>query len=410
MKVHSLYTKIKLIFFVLFLLLTALFVASFFISKAHDMMQTHKRYMGVAKMIVKQHRHGGGMPYEWVLENNHLVQIKEKPFKKEVIQNAEELGKHKVALPMPRFKLLRYEGRHFILIKRKHFKILLEDSNFPEPPYHLLFWYLFALGLVVLFYFWMIKSLKPLKELQQEIQKVAKGDLSVSLRREEKDEIAQVANEFDNALRKIEALMSSRQLFMRTIMHELKTPIAKGRLVTEMLEDKSFQGKYEKVFERLELLIEEFSKIEQMLSSSYELKQRDYNIYDILDQAIELMILDDFEEVIEIEEQGSFALYTDFNLLALALKNLLDNALKYHNGAKVKVVIEENAIVIINKGEPLSKEIEHFFQPFHQETNPLNGGLGLGLYIVQSIVERLQLDLTYQYAKNQHHFRISKKL
>jgi two-component system OmpR family sensor kinase len=196
---------------------------------------------------------------------------------------------------------------------------------------------------------------------------------------------------------------------MRTIMHELKTPIAKGRIVTEMLDERAFQRKYETVFERLELLIEEFSKIEQMLSSSYELKQRHYNIYDILDQAIELMILDDFEEVIEIEEQGSFALYTDFNLLALALKNLLDNALKYRSEGKVHVLIEENAISIINHGEPLSKEIEHFFQPFHQETNPLNGGLGLGLYIVKSIVERLALDLTYEYVENHHHFKISQK-
>jgi two-component system OmpR family sensor kinase len=409
MKLHSLYTKIKLIFLVLFLLLTALFLVAFFISKGHDMMETHKRYMGVSKMILKQHRHGGGMPHTWVLENNHLVLIEEKRFQEEVIQNAQEMRRDKMAPPKPYFTPLRYEDRHFVFIKRKDLKVLLEDTNFPKPPYYLLFWYLLAMGMVVLFYFWMTKSLKPLKELQQEIQKVAEGDLTISLRREEKDEIAQVANEFDNALRKIEALMTSRQLFMRTIMHELKTPIAKGRIVTEMLDERAFQRKYETVFERLELLIEEFSKIEQMLSSSYELKQRHYNIYDILDQAIELMILDDFEEVIEIEEQGSFALYTDFNLLALALKNLLDNALKYRSEGKVHVLIEENAISIINHGEPLSKEIEHFFQPFHQETNPLNGGLGLGLYIVKSIVERLALDLTYEYVENHHHFKISQK-
>jgi len=408
MKINSLYTKIKLIFLVLFLLLTALFVASFFITKAHDMMQTHKRYVGISKMILKHHRHAGSIPNAWVLENNHFVLIQDKTSKQQIIKNSENIRKHSISPPIRRFKVLRYEGRHFLFIKRKQFNVLLEDTNFPEPPYHLLFWYLFSLVMVVFFYFWITKSLKPLKELQQEIQKVSEGDLSVSLKRDEKNEIAQVANEFDNALRKIEALISSRQLFMRTIMHELKTPIAKGRIVTEMLEDRAFQSKYEKVFERLELLIEEFSKIEQMLSSSYELKQSDYNIYDVLDQAIELLILDDFEEFIEIEEKGSFSLYTDFNLFALALKNLLDNALKYKDGEKVKVLIEEDTISIVNKGKPFSKEIEHFFRPFHQETNPLNGGLGLGLYIVKSIVERLALDLTYHYVENQHHFKISK--
>lgn len=404
----------------------------FFISMNREIFMTYKRYSTVGKVVKKYHKHGNPIEHihthvvdnihvhqphkhgnpvklETLLEPYHMLLMEDEVLKERVKKEGIPIRRRAMPPPSFRFKVLMYDKRHFLLIQRPHFNVLLEDKMFPAPPYHLVLWYVFALTFVVFFYFWIIKSLKPLKSLQEEIQKVSKGDLSISLRSNANDEIAQVANEFDNALRTIEALMSSRQLFMRTIMHELKTPIAKGRLVTEMLEDRSFQGKYERVFERLELLIEEFSKIEQMLSSSYELRQSDYNIYDILDQAIELMILDDFEEVIEIEEQGSFVLYTDFNLLALALKNLLDNALKYQSGTKVKVLIGEDAIAIINKGEPLSQQIEHFFQPFHQETNPLNGGLGLGLYIVKSIVERLTLSLTYEYRENHHHFRISQK-
>ena len=51
------------------------------------------------------------------------------------------------------------------------------------------------------------------------------------------DEIANVAIEFNNAVCKIRELIRSRQLFLRTIMHELKTPIGKGRIISEMVQD-----------------------------------------------------------------------------------------------------------------------------------------------------------------------------
>jgi len=100
---------------------------------------------------------------------------------------------------------------------------------------------------------------KKFKSLHESIQKVVKGDLTISFQSKKSDEITQVSNAFDDALRKIEALINSRQLFLRTIMHELKAPIGKGKLLNEFLEDSKQKKSYDMVFERLELLIEEFS-------------------------------------------------------------------------------------------------------------------------------------------------------
>ena len=49
--------------------------------------------------------------------------------------------------------------------------------------------------------------------------------MTARLNENEQDEIGQVAVEFDNAVCKIRELIRSRQLFLRAIMHELKTPI-----------------------------------------------------------------------------------------------------------------------------------------------------------------------------------------
>jgi two-component system OmpR family sensor kinase len=399
MKIDSLYTKIKLIFLVLTLLLTALFAAYFFITMGRQMMQVQQRYMGATKLLHQYYRLNKSIDLEAFLANSHLHMIEDEVLKYNVVTQGERVKRKHMPLPLQRrFQIIRFEGNHYLYIKRKHFKILLKDSQPPQRPIHLIGWYVVALFLVVLFYFWITKSLKPLKELQRQIKQVGEGALSLSLKRKGGDEIADVANEFDNALRKIESLVNSRQLFLRTIMHELKTPIAKGRFVTQMVKERRIQEKYETIFERLELLIEEFSQIEKMFSSNYQLKRHTYSMYNILDQAIELLILEeDVAERIEVESRGAFSLYTDFNLLALALKNLLDNALKYSSDHKVKVVVENHTITIVNRGDPLSGEIESFFKPFHQQTHVIKGGLGLGLYIVHSIVDTLALKLRYRY-------------
>jgi len=251
---------------------------------------------------------------------------------------------------------------------------------------------------------WLTKSLKPLKSLHQSIQQVAKGDLSISFQSKKNDEIAQVSNAFDKALRKIEALINSRQLFLRTIMHELKTPIGKGKLLNEFLEDSRQKESYDMVFERLELLIEEFSKIEQMLSSSYQVKLASYNIQEMIDQALELMIMEEeeIEKQVNIHQIEPFILKTDFELFSLALKNLIDNALKYSLDHKIEIFIYHDRIELLNKGEQFTQNLEEYTQPF----NPKGQGLGLGLYIVHNIMDLLKLNISYQYIEEKNIFII----
>jgi two-component system OmpR family sensor kinase len=307
-----------------------------------------------------------------------------------------------------RFKVVHFEDSFYVYIEDIGFGFWLKDIVSTPIHWYLIGWYGVALGFLIALYLWLFKSLKPLKTLQKEILKVSNGDLSVSLKRKGDDEIAQVANEFDNALRQIELLIQSRQLFLRTIMHELKTPIAKGRLISAMLDDEQKKEQYGSIFERLELLIEEFAKIEQMLSSNYHLKLHTYNIQDVLDLAIEQLFLDEEEEIerIEIKQIAPFKINTDFNLLALALKNLLDNALKYSYDKKVLVLIEKDSISFINSGDALKADIIEYFKPFHRYISNNNGGMGLGLYIIKNSLEKLSLKLEYRYENAKHIFKI----
>ncbi|MBN2721802.1 MAG: HAMP domain-containing histidine kinase, partial [Campylobacterales bacterium] len=258
--------------------------------------------------------------------------------------------------------------------------MLLEDISTKKFAWEITFGYAISLVFLIMLYLWLIGSLKPLKALQMQIQQVVNGNLSVSTHSNATDEIGQVANAFDAALRKIETLINSRQLFLRTIMHELKTPIAKGVILTEFIENTDIKKGYESVFERLELLIEEFSKIEQMLSSNYQLKLASYSIIDIVEQAIELMIFDEKEvqQHIEIVQNSNLIVHSDFDLLSLTFKNLISNAIAYSPSHRATIRIESNSVIIENDGKQFTQDIQSCFVPFHAGSN----GSGLGLYIV----------------------------
>ncbi|CAA6813648.1 MAG: Histidine kinase [uncultured Sulfurovum sp.] len=408
----TLYSKIRIIFLVATLLLTAFFGAYAYIQKNQQIQTMEKRYMQSARIVMKHFREAK--------RNQEEVNFKDEEFL-HIIQNylfesvlAEDIGtiektasviiEHSMA--RSKIQILRNKKDFYLFVKNRHFELMFKDLESKKMPFELIALYILALVFLLLLYFWLTRSLGSLKVLHQKILSVEEGDLSVSFKSQNNDEIAQVSNAFDDALRKIESLMHSRQLFLRTIMHELKTPIGKGRLLNEFLEDEKQKDQYDMVFERLELLIEEFSKIEQMLSSSYTLKLNNYNVQEMLDQALELMIMeeDEIEEQVEVVVVEPFVLNTDYELFSLALKNLIDNALKYSTNKKVSIKIYADKIEIVNDGKAFMENLEEFSQPFNTKGN----GLGLGLYIVQNIMKMLTLQLSYEYDEGKHAFTIFK--
>ena len=392
------------------LLLTAFFISYFYIQKESYFKENEKRFIQTALFSLEHFSRSLslGKPLDF---NNKDYQYYLKESNFELIKTEEILHIRKnsnLLLTRPllhtQIRIWSYKYRLYLFIVHPNFKLLLKDKYEVTLSKGILLSYILSLFFLLGLYFWLIKSLKPLKTLQKKIQTVAEGDLAVSFKSEKNDEIAQVSNAFDDALRKLESLINSRQLFLRTIMHELKTPIGKGKLLNEFLADQTQRDSYDAVFERLELLIEEFSKIEKMLSSSYTLKLASYNVREMIDQALELMIMDEdeIEKQVEVIEVESCIFKTDFELFSLGLKNLIDNALKYSPEDKVTIKIYKNKIEILNTGEQFTDDLDEYTKPF----NPKGQGLGLGLYIVQNIMRLLKLNMLYLYCNKKNIFII----
>jgi len=301
-----------------------------------------------------------------------------------------------------RFQVINLDLKRYILINNDRFNIILENRNKPKTPYELIMAFLAATLLMFVLYLWMIRSIRPLSVLKNQIIKFSDGKLDISCKSEQNDEIAEVANAFDHAAQKIRELLHSRQLLLRAIMHELKTPIAKGRLVSEMVSDKKQQRRFHAIFERLNLLIDEFAKVEQIASKNFDVVLKPYKVSDVLDASIDMLMLDDPTKHVNLVLSRDYSMQADFELLSLAIKNLLDNGIKYSSDKKVQVVVKDEKIRISSYGEPLKESMEEYYKPFHTSS----GGLGLGLYIVKSILDIHKLKLQYHHEEGRNVFTI----
>lgn len=299
-----------------------------------------------------------------------------------------------------RFAVANINLKRYILINNDRFDIVLENMNRPRIPYQLLIAFIASSMLLLMLYIWMIRSIQPLSKLKNEIIDFSEGNLEVSCKSDKNDEIAEVANAFDYAAQKVRELSKSRQLLLRAIMHELKTPIAKGRLLSEMVSDDRQKSRFHMIFQRLNLLIDEFAKIEQVASKSFKAVLKPYKIHDIIDASVDMLMLDDPSKHVNTVISKDYIIRADFGLLSLAIKNLLDNGIKYSRTRQVRIVIKDEKIEISNYGEKLKGDLEEYFEPFHA----FKSGLGLGLYIVKSIVDIHKMKMDYQYKDGKNIF------
>ena len=292
---------------------------------------------------------------------------------------------------------------YFELVGPRHSTMIAAPLEIYRPKWIPI---LFAamLAVLVLLYWTTVRSLRPLKKLAKQIQRFGEGHMDISTRSHEADEIGFVANQFDAAVKKIRAMKEARTLFMRNIMHELKTPITKGKLSVALMEKGEEEQVLRRAFERMEQLIAEMAEVEMITSQSLELVYEECDIEKMTKAVGMLLFVDVLEQTIEYTCDPC-VMRADCKMLTIVLKNLIDNGLKYSTDNRVEVCCRNGEIRVINAGEPLEKSFREIVEPFVKgEGNHIHTNFGLGLYIVKSILDAHGAELDYFYRNGKHHF------
>ena len=161
--------------------------------------------------------------------------------------------------------------------------------------------------------------------------------------------------------------------------------------------------KLKMVFNKLEALINEFANIEELISKNKTLEKKSYFLEDLLDEAKDILMLDN--EFIEPNYEN-IKLEVNFKLFSIALKNLIDNAIKHSNDKKVEIKTNNGDILFINSGKKLEGEFKNYIEPFYKKSS--NNSFGLGLYIVFNILKANGYNLFYEYKDDKNIFVIKK--
>ena len=256
---------------------------------------------------------------------------------------------------------------------------------------------------LLLIFFYIVKILSPIKNITKEITNFANGNLSARINiKKSNDEIGILANSFNQMATSLEKFIKTKEELLRDIGHELRTPIAKGKFAIEKIENESQKELFKKIFIDLETLTNELIELEKLELTKLNLTT--FSAETLILEALSKLYLED-ESKIELNINQDFKITADLYYLSIAIKNLIDNALKYTQELPIIVDINKNEIKISNKAKELSKDLEYYLKPFTQELSHRNG-FGLGLSIVKKIIDKHQYKLSYEYIDGYIVFKI----
>tara|TARA_A100001015_G_scaffold120675_1_gene133785 strand:- start:3133 stop:4893 length:1761 start_codon:yes stop_codon:yes gene_type:complete len=205
---------------------------------------------------------------------------------------------------------------------------------------------------------------------------------------------------------KLKRLESTRQKFVANVSHELKTPITIIRSMFETIlasKEKEIDipvdllQKGMRNTDRLNQIIDELLQLSKLETTGGEIEKERTNLNAICENVFQQCLPKANEKNIKlISENNDQVLLCNSNLLIQALKNLVENAIKYSSDNTIITIAHvlktnENKVVIhvIDQGPGIEeKHIHRLFQRFYRIDNARSrqmGGTGLGLAIVKHI-------------------------
>ena len=295
------------------------------------------------------------------------------------------------------FRILNLNDKNYIYMKRKNETILIQDNESLNINSHLYIILVFSILLItiILVYLITLRKLMPLKLLKDKVKTLGDENFDFECcNMNGKDEVSLLASEFKKSALKLKSLKEARNIFIRNIMHELKTPITKGKFLTQLELNEENNEKLKSVFNRLESLINEFASIEELISSNKNIEKKFYYLDDIIDNAKDILMVEDENVVAKYENKK---LEINFKLFSIAVKNLIDNAIKYSPNKEVVIKTENENIIFENSGDELKFPLENYFEPFFSNEDKQKDSFGLGLYIIFNILKANNYTLEYEY-------------
>jgi len=246
----------------------------------------------------------------------------------------------------------------------------------------------------------------PIGRLRAAFKRVAAGDLKVRLGPawlNRRDEIADMAADFDRMASRLEELVTARDRLLADISHELRSPLARLHLAIDLARQSP-----EKTGQSLQRIRREADKLEEMVGELLALSKLEHGLtpsseYFFISEITGIVVEDAryeaqekgvaIEFVASPHHWGEEALVVGSGkLVSRAVENVVRNALRFsRRGETITIEMQTDAagttLCIRDEGPGVKDEqLDRLFEPFVQANPVDNQGYGLGLAIARRAV------------------------
>jgi signal transduction histidine kinase len=252
----------------------------------------------------------------------------------------------------------------------------------------------------------------PIRTLTESAGRMAGGDLSSRVQIQSKDEIGELAEQFNRMAAQLQAsfheVAAERDALRRFIAdaaHELRTPITALKNFNALLRGEAsgdpqareeFLQESQAQIERMQWISDNLLNLSRLEAGLIDLDRHHHDTGDLLAAAASALKPVSREKGIDLEVNSpdpAPQLYCDRRWTELALSNLIDNAIKFtppggkvELGARggedvIRLWVQDNGIGI----QP--EDRDHIFERFYRGKTSTAPGSGLGLAMVKSVME-----------------------
>ncbi|MBA2557702.1 MAG: HAMP domain-containing histidine kinase [Chloroflexi bacterium] len=245
---------------------------------------------------------------------------------------------------------------------------------------------------------------RPLSEVGAAARRVAEGDYAARVPREGPEELANLADSFNQMAESLQEQERMRRDFIANAAHELRTPLTNLQGYLEALRDgviTADRATYESLWEEADRLVRLARSLDDLAEGDRigrPARVVELDLAPVLASAVELARPALEARSIRLERSWPERLpaRADPDHVAQVLANLLQNAVRYSAaGSRVAITADPRPgsvlVTVANDGQPIpAGDLPHVFERFYRVDKSRDrdrGGAGIGLAIVKQLVE-----------------------
>ncbi len=257
------------------------------------------------------------------------------------------------------------------------------------------------------------KILKPFQDMSDLPYELAKGNLSMPVKEEKSKLFGRFLWGMDMLREKLEetkekelAFQKERKALILSLSHDIKTPLSSIELYSKALSEDLYdtQERKDAAFRGIARNVKEIKGyVNEIVTASredflnLEVHMGEYYLSEVI-KATESYYKDKLSVIhteFQVDEISESLVKGDQDRMAEVLQNVMENAIKYGDGKRIRISFGEEEdcklIQIENSGCSLKKEeLPNLFDSFYRGSNSTGRkGSGLGLYICKTLMRKM---------------------